>query len=231
MGEYGQYRPLVRLALVLCVWAAKAQACGLALVLAIDVSLSVDEHEFALQTGGIAAALRDPSVASAIGSVEGGVAISLMQWSGRGDQAVSLPWRLVSGRDEINALAQDISGISRAFGSKTAPGSALLRSVQLHESSPYHCDRQVTDMSGDGIENSGVSTRSGRDTALGHGHTVNGLVILGDDDRLEAFYRHNVIGGPGHFLEIAHGFDDYGRAMRDKLLKELPRLLAMGAIQ
>jgi len=212
---------------LLCAFPFTANACGLALVLAIDVSLSVDEAEFSLQTDGIAQALRDPSVAAAIGSVEGGVAISLMQWSGRDDQAVSVDWRHVDGAGRLAGLADEIAATPRAFGSKTAPGSALSYAMDLHRALPMTCARHVTDVSGDGISNDGVETRVMRDQAVGLGHTINGLVILGDDTRLEAYYRHNVIGGPGHFLEIAYGFDDYGRAMREKLLKELPRQVAM----
>ncbi len=203
-----------------------AQGCGLALLLAIDVSLSVDEREFALQTGGIAEALTDPSVMAVIGSVDGGVALSVAQWSGRDDQHLSLPWRLISNSADIETAAGDIAAIRRVFASKTAPGSALVRSRNIHRDNPYACNRRVTDVSGDGIENSGVNTRRAATALIAQGTTINGLVILGDDTRVEAFYRHNVIGGDGHFLEIASGFDDYGRAMRDKLLRELPTHLA-----
>ena len=122
------------------------------------------------------------------------------------------------------AVADQIAQIPRAFASETAPGSALMASIELHGT--VNCARHVTDMSGDGIANTGSETRTARDAAIGLGHTINGLVILGDDARLEGFYRYNVIGGAGHFLEIAQGFDDYGRAMKEKLLKELPRRVA-----
>ena len=218
-----------RFAFVMWLLGAQAYACGLALNLAIDVSLSVDEQEYRLQTGGIASALRDPSVIAAISAIDGGVAISVMQWSGRAEQSISLSWQHVSTPPEIITLARKIETIPRAFSSETAPGSALMAAITLH--SQISCERHVTDVSGDGIANTGVDTRLARDQAVALGHTINGLAILGDDTRLEAFYRYNVIGGPGHFLEIARGFDDYGRAMRDKLLKELPQNLAMGPRQ
>jgi len=205
----------------------KASACGLALLFAIDVSLSVDEQEFTLQTDGIAQALRDPNVASVIQAIDGGVAISLMQWSGRAHQSQSVPWRMIRDPEELDQLADQIARVPRAFASETAIGSALMAALQIHLEAPQACARQVTDVSGDGIANTGSDTRSSRDQATALGHTINGLIILGDDPRLEDYYRYNVIGGAGHFLEIADGFDDYARAMRDKLLKELPQQLAM----
>lgn len=208
--------------------AAPAGACGLALMFAIDVSLSVDEAEYAIQIGGIGTALKDRDVAEALLSLEGGAALSLMQWSGRADQAISLPWTRIETATDLSDFAERIARTPRAFASETAPGSALLEAIAAHQTNPLTCDRRVTDVSGDGIQNTGASTRQASAAAVLAGHTVNGLVILGDDPRLEDFYRHNVIGGPGHFLEIARGFSDYPRAMREKLLKEIPMMVAFG---
>ncbi len=198
----------------------------MALVLGTDVSLSVDAREFSLQTGGIAWALTQPNVVSALLAAPGGVALTFFQWSDRTEQHVSVPWHLLRTHADIEAFATKMRKVPRAFGSKTAPGSALAFAKDLHEDAPFDCLAQVTDLSGDGIANSGQDTQNVSRAMVSAGHTINGLAILGDDPRLVPFYRHNVTGGPGHFLEIADGFEDYGRAMRDKLLRELPQNLA-----
>ena len=201
-----------------------ANACGLALALAVDTSLSVDAREYQLQMGGIADALGDSQVQQKLLEVPGGVSISLMQWSGRADQAISLPWQTATTPTQITAIADIIATTPRVFATETAPGSAIFKTIQSFRD--LRCDRQVIDISGDGIENSGTRTRDARDLALAQGITINGLVILGEEPRLETFYRHNVIGGPGSFLQIAQGFDDYARAIREKLLREIPLMVA-----
>lgn len=203
-----------------------AFGCELALVLALDVSLSIDQEEFELQTQGTAQALLSPEVSTALLS-GGGVAISLFQWSSRNQQRLILPWTFVSSQADLARAAQTIASGGRAFKSDTAPGSAIDYATGLLASNPTQCGRRVIDVSGDGVENNGIRARTASKAAVDAGITVNGLVIVGQDDRAESFYRHNVIGGPGSFLEIANGYGDYPRAIRDKLLKELPRMVAM----
>ena len=210
---------------------APTVACDLALVLAMDVSLSVDTDEYALQMHGTALALEDPAVQAAILSGAGGVSLSGMHWSGRHRQHVFLPWTYVQTKADLNAVAQRLRLAPRLFQSDTAPGSAIDFAKDYHAINGVKCARRVIDVSGDGIENTGLRTRTASATAISDGITINGLVILGEDDRLEDFYRHNVIGGPGAFLEIANGYGDYPRAIRDKLLKELPQMVAKGPKQ
>lgn len=204
----------------------QAKACGLALLFALDVSLSVDEREFQLQTSGLATALRDDNVQKAITSIDGGVALALMQWSGRNEQHMYPSWRKINSAAELDSFARSVEVSPRRFSSKTAPGSALGEALAVHFEQPFDCSRTITNVSGDGIANDGADVRKQRSAHIQHGYTINGLIILGADDRLEGFYRHNVIGGPGNFLETAQGFEDYGRAMKEKLLKELPQDVA-----
>lgn len=215
------------LALAAALWPAAAAPCGLALVLACDVSLSVDAEEYSLQTGGMAAAFEDPEVQRKFAAVPGGVLVSFMQWSSRGEQSVSLPWTSLDSAPDMTAFASALRATPRRFQSDTAPGSAIRFATALHQSAPRGCDRRVIDLSGDGIQNNGINTRRAATAAADQFLiTINGLVILGDDDRVEPFYRHNVIAGPGAFLEIAAGYGDYPRAFKAKLLKELPQMIA-----
>ena len=202
-----------------------ATACDLALVLAVDVSLSVDADEFAVQRDGTARALLDPGVKAAL-LANGSVMLSFMQWSGRNDHSVSVPWTRVGSPAALQEFSAQLGRVNRGFWSETAPGSAIAKARDLHRRAPTECARKVIDISGDGIENTGLRTRIASENAVADGITINGLVILGDDDRVEPFYRHNVIGGDGAFVERANGFADYPRAIRDKLLKELPPSLA-----
>ena len=223
----GEYRALVRpvaLALAGGMAFTPAEACDLALVLAVDVSLSVNSEEFVMQRDGTARALLDPGVKAAL-LANGSVMLSFMQWSGRNEHSVSVPWTRIGNTTALQDFSAELGRVSRGFWSETAPGSAIARASDLHRRAPVDCARKVIDISGDGIENTGLRTRTASERAVADGITINGLVILGDDDRVEPFYRHNVIGGEGAFMERANGFADYPRAIRDKLLKELPPLL------
>lgn len=183
-----------------------------------------------MQRNGTAQALLDPSVRSTL-LANGSVMLSFMQWSGRNDHQVSIPWTSIVSDADLSQFAGRMQATQRAFQSGTAPGSAIAQARALHAASPTRCARKVIDVSGDGVENSGLRTRTEAARAISDGITINGLVILGEDDRVEPFYRHNVIGGDGAFIELANGYADYPRAIRDKLLKELPPLLAKAHVQ
>lgn len=205
---------------------APAGACGLAILFAIDVSLSVDQNEYKLQVDGIAGALRDERVSQTLTGVPGGVALSVMQWSGRNEQHVRPSWTMIESASDISDFGDFVSLTPRHFQSKTATGSSLHKALVAHDQNPFACATKITNVSGDGIANDGPSTQKLRDLHSLRGHTINGLIILGEDDRLHDFYKHNVVGGPGHFLEVAHGYHDYERAMIQKLLKEVPPQVA-----
>lgn len=204
----------------------KAAACGLALLLAMDVSLSIDEAEYLLQSRGMANALQQEDVQQAIGAVPGGVAMSVLQWSGGDEQYLALPWTLLSDPAEIDSFAARIASMPRVFVGDTAPGSALKYGVALHGANPWSCVRMVIDLSGDGSQNSGRDTGLASRSAVNFGITVNGLAILGSDRRVEQFFRRNIVRGPKSFLEITNGFEDFEQAFQKKLLRELPVILA-----
>ncbi len=204
----------------------KAMSCGVALLLAIDVSFSIDTAEYNLQASGMASALHQQDVQLAIGASPGGVAMAVIQWSGGDEQFLALTWTLLSSPTDIDNFASNIATMPRAFTGDTAPGSALEYGIALHDANPWHCLRRVIDLSGDGSQNSGVDTGLASYAAAKSDVTVNGLAILGSDRNIEQFFLQNVVRGPNSFLEITSGFNDFERVFHKKLLRELPIFLS-----
>lgn len=208
------------LALAAALFAAPATACETALVLAIDVSGSVDPGEYDLQKNGLADALRDPTVKDAL--IAAGARVAVMQWSGSSRQRVVVPWTATNDEAQVNALAAAVEAAPRAYRHySTAIGEALSVAAALLGEIAGQCERQVVDVSGDGENNEGVDVAQMRDALVRGGVTVNGLAIEIGREGLAAYYHRNVIGGPGAFVITARDFDDYPRAIRRKLLREL----------
>ncbi|MEM6940504.1 MAG: DUF1194 domain-containing protein [Pseudomonadota bacterium] len=204
-------------------WAA-AQ-CRLALLLAIDVSSSVDPAEDALQRGGLVAALTAPEVIAAFFAADNPVALAAFEWSGRYQQQVLLDWTLVDRPEKLITAAEKIASSTRSHSQyPTAMGYALGFGARMLERGPF-CLRQTIDMAGDGRNNDGFGPREAYAAFPFDSVTVNGLVVNAADFEGEIdlipFYRGEVLHGPGAFLEIAQGFADYERAMRRKLEREL----------
>ncbi|MGR3291203.1 MAG: DUF1194 domain-containing protein [Paracoccaceae bacterium] len=196
------------------------------MLFAIDVSLSIDQQEYRLQTIGMGLALQQEDVQRLIGSVPGGVAMSVLQWSGENEQYVALPWALVSTPAQIDSFAERVGSMPRQFVGNTAPGSALEFGVVMHDSNPWSCGRLVIDLSGDGSQNSGRDTGLASGLAVNYGITVNGLAILGSDRRIVQFFKRKIVRGPKSFLETTNGFEDFEEAFHKKLVREIPLELA-----
>ncbi|MFD0858882.1 DUF1194 domain-containing protein [Roseovarius aquimarinus] len=216
---------LAALALGALIWAAPAAAqgqCRLALVLALDVSASVDAEEYDLQRLGLAAALDAPDVRSAILRGQGGaVALSVFEWSGRFQQQMHLDWSLLASHDDIDRAVLALGNISRSYeGFPTSVGQALGYAASLLRRGP-DCDRKVVDISGDGVNNYGYGPAEAYRHFPLRDVQVNGLVILGDDPGVEAFYRREVVHGPGAFVELSNGFEGFRAAMTRKLFREI----------
>lgn len=223
MDEHGECGPLVRwAAFVAALSATPAEAaCRLALVLALDVSSSVDDREYDLQRKGLAAALDAPDIRHAILGGQGDVALAVYEWSGRFQDRLHLDWTLLRSHADITRAAAALAAMERSTSEyPTALGSALGYGAQVMARAP-DCARRVIDVSGDGITNQGFGP------ALAYKHfpfeniTVNGLVILGHDAEVLRHYRDEVLRGPGAFLEMADGFEDFRRAMGRKLFREI----------
>lgn len=199
---------------------ASASACSLSLVLAMDVSASVDASEHDLQLNGLADALTDPSVMTAIGNV-GGIWLTSFEWSGRYNQKTQLDWRFLANKADIKAAADVIAAQPRSQTEfPTALGYALGHASVLLTRAPETCKRKVIDMAGDGVTNDGFGPLSAYKAFPLADVTVNGLVI-GEDQSAIRYYHDEVIHGPGAFIEITDSFEGYRDAMIRKLLREI----------
>jgi hypothetical protein len=199
-----------------------------ALVLAVDVSNSVDARRYRLQIDGIADALEDPAVQAAIlGGPHQAIAIALVLWADRPRLAV--PWIRIASAAEAGALAGRLRRLARQGGEFTCVAQ-MMRFVadKITPQIPMPARRVVLDVSGDGQENCNPEpgTAALRDELVSIGLTVNGLPILEGDagESLAGWYRENVIGGPGSFVLPAQGFEDFGRAFRQKFMTEISDL-------
>lgn len=232
MGAFGKSFAALLLGTSLAIPAPSGRAQSgsgdveLELVLAVDSSASVDSDEFDLQLFGMARAFRDPEVVAAI-EAQGqlGIAVAMVQWSSYASLVVG--WARLTNAAEAEAFAAAIERAPRrTIGVTTGIGSALSLSSLLLASNDYRGRRQVIDISGDGKNNSGLPLWVERNRAFEAGITVNGLAILDEDPTLESYYANHVIGGPGAFLVMAEDFDDFARAFREKLLRELTSLVS-----
>lgn len=213
------------LACALTLAAGEAAACRLALILAVDVSSSVDAAEDRFQRGGLAAALIAPEVMQAFLVSPRPVALAAFEWSGRYNQQDLLDWTLIEDEADLIAASRAIAGSARSHDDfPTAMGYALgYASTRLREA-PV-CDRQTVDMAGDGVNNDGFGPADAYNAFPFDGVTVNGLLVDGTavDENIDlvSYYRNEVMQGPDAFVEVADGFEEYEATMRRKLLREL----------
>ena len=215
----------MRLLLALVFLPLKAQACALGLMFSLDASGSVDSVEWDLQTKGLAAALRDPEVAHYL--VTRDVRVSVYQWSGKTQRDFTLPWQPLRTEEELSAFAGKVSALPRRWSTgTTALATALTQKVSLM--GKVACARKVIDISGDGESNEFMDMEPARQALGAAGVTVNVLSIEPEDPfqhlrykSLADYYKARVIVGPGAFVEPADGFEDYPRAIRQKLRREI----------
>ncbi len=223
-----------RLAAVLAVFFSLAGRPALAgepvsieLVLGIDCSLSVNDAEYSLQMRGIAAALRNPAVISAILSHKKGVAFALFEWAGVPQETPAVPWRVLRTEADIKALADEIEHApSSNLGYFTAVGEAMAQAMRFLADNGYDGRSARIDISGDGRSNAGREPAVVRDLAIAAGITINGLAILTDDRDLALYYRDKVMAGPNSFVEPALDYGAFRKAMLKKLLRELEPALS-----
>lgn len=217
--------PMRAVALCLSLFSAPlASACDTALLLAVDVSNSIDSNEYTLQSGGIADALYDPVIRDAL--ISGQSALAVVQWSGPKDQVVSIPWRRIRSEADANAFAEEARAMKRAvFYSNTAIGSVMTYSFELFPEM-RDCARHVIDISGDGQDNAQTSPQVQRHEAERRGIDINGLAIEPVGLAITNFYRQRVITANG-FVMTARGYADYPRALRAKMRRELTKAVAL----
>ena len=211
-----------------------AEPVDLLLVLAADVSRSVDQRKFQLQREGYAAAIADPKVLQAISSGRNRrIAMCFVEWSGVSNQKVVIDWSLIDGPDAAHKFGDQLLELPRSFAERTSISGGIDFSMSLYAHSPYEAARRTIDVSGDGTNNSGRDVMLARDDALAQGVTINGLVILSDrplpwnpehtnpPGGLPNYYRNNVVGGPGAFVIVAENFESFGEGIIKKLIAEI----------
>jgi Protein of unknown function (DUF1194) len=214
--------------------AIAAEQVDLLLVLASDVSRSVDAAKFKLQRDGYVAAISNPRVIEAIKSgPHGRIAICFIEWSGVGAQKVVIDWTVIDGTKAAQDFASQLDEAQRSFADRTSISGGIDFAMAQLEHAPFEAARRTIDVSGDGTNNSGRDVTAARDEALAQGVTINGLVILSEQPLswnadhtnppggLEAYYRNNVTGGPNSFVLVAENFNTFGQAILNKLVAEV----------
>ena len=188
-------------------------------MLAVDGSASVTYEEFGLIAGGMAAALKDSTVAAGL---VGGSVLSLLLWSGRGQQDVITPWTRIANAADLTAFADSVDNMPRTVkAGATAIGEALLASLKLLDRVPAAPKRAVVNVIGDGRSNDGIAPGPIRDRMGQAGITINGLCILHEEPDLLRSYIEEVIGGPHAFAVTCKSYQDFTEAMRQKLVREI----------
>jgi len=206
-------------------------AVDLELVLAVDVSGSIDADEAQLQRSGYVQAFLDPKVADAIRSGPyGRIAVTYVEWAGDHHQETVIGWTVLDGGASVTAFADRLAETPVGRERWTSISGALLYAAGLFDGNGVEGVRRVIDVSGDGFNNSGPLLPPVRDAVLARGITINGLPIVNDRPNpwggeptrgLDAYYRDYVIGGPGAFLVVAEGFGSFAQAILTKLLLEI----------
>jgi hypothetical protein len=214
--------------------ARAAEPVDLLLVLAADVSRSVDADKFQLQRAGYAAALSDRRV---LETIQAGrhrrIGVLFMEWSGFGNQLVVIDWTMIDGSKAAQAFGDRLLESPRSFAGRTAISGGIDAAAAQFKRAPFTAERQTIDVSGDGTNNAGRDVTQARDEALNLGITINGLVILSDQPLpwnpehtnppggLAKYYRDNVAGGPGAFVLEAKDFNSFGQAIIKKMIAEI----------
>ncbi|MGA8757259.1 MAG: DUF1194 domain-containing protein [Stellaceae bacterium] len=213
---------------------ARASGVELTVVLAADVSRSVDDKEFELQRKGYAAALTDPRVQKAIRATKSkAIGVCFIEWSGEEDQQVVLPWTEIRDEEDGGGAAAVILKAPRSFTGRTSISAVIDYAMKYFAQTKWPATRRVIDVSGDGTSNSGRPITEARDQAIATGVTINGLAIINDQPNLgysshthppgglPNYYQQNVVGGPNAFLVVVKDFNSFADAMANKLAKEI----------
>jgi Protein of unknown function (DUF1194) len=200
-----------------------ARTVDLALVLAVDVSGSVNTERFELQRQGYAKAFASREVIGAIAAGENhAIAVTFVEWSGATHQSQMIGWTIISDTQSALSFSSAVSEAPRIFADWTSISGAIDYSLSLFDGASRMAPvRRAIDVSGDGINNNGRPVNDARDDAVKSGITINGLPILSEYPTLDDYYRDNVIGGPGSFVVGVSDFDGFGNAILGKLVREI----------
>jgi len=209
---------------------ANAVPVDVELILAVDVSYSMDPEEQALQREGYVQALRSKEFLTALREgAHGKIAVMYFEWAGQFDQKILMPWRLIDGPEAADAVADELARAPYRRASRTSISGGLSFAKPLFDTSGYRGLRRVIDVSGDGANNAGAPVVPTRDGVTAAGITINGLPIMirrsrgsmMDIDNLDVYYEDCVIGGPGAFVVPIHERSQFVEATRTKLILEI----------
>jgi hypothetical protein len=207
-----------------------APSVDIELILAVDVSYSMDMDELAVQREGYAQAIVSKDFLQALKSGPNGrISVTYFEWAATYDQKVIIPWRVIDGPETAGAVADEIMKTPIRRASRTSISGAINFAMPLFDQNPYRGLRRVIDISGDGPNNNGSPVTIARDTALAKGITINGLPIMVkepsystmDIENLDFYYEDCVIGGPGSFVVSIKDRDKFKEAIRSKLSLEV----------
>jgi hypothetical protein len=207
-----------------------ASTVDLELILAVDVSYSMDMDELAIQREGYAQAIVSKEFLQALKSLPNGkISITYFEWAASSDQKIIIPWRLIDGPETADAVSNEILKTPIRRASRTSISGAIYFAMPLFDEDPYHGMRRVIDISGDGPNNNGAPVTGARDEALSKGIIINGLPIMVkepsystmDIDNLDWYYEDCVIGGPGALVVSIKDREKFKEAIRTKLLLEV----------
>jgi hypothetical protein len=209
---------------------AEKEPVDVLLVLAVDVSRSIDEEEARLQRQGYREAIVDPRVVSAIRSgTLGAIALAYVEWASADYQRMVIPWTRIDGEESARAWVAALEAAPRVSMNWTSISGAIEFSIRALDEAPFEGTRRVIDISGDGVNNSGAPVTLLRDLAVEAGITINGLPILNDRSPfgrppsmpLDQYFQDFVIGGPGAFMVPAEDFNAFQSAVLRKLIREI----------
>lgn len=196
--------------------------CSVALVLALDISGSVDWPEFRLQRSGIVNAFHDEEVIDMISFLPGGISVSVIYWSHEKHSKVAVDWTPLRTKSEVESFTQELKDyVILRSGPLTSIGDALSHANRHFTTNPSQCYRRVIDISSDGKNNNGPEPHRIADEISAQAITINALLITGEDETLVPYFRQNVIRGVGSFIQTTNEYKDYAHAMKRKLLREL----------
>ena len=207
-----------------------ATSVDVELVIAVDVSYSMDLDELAVQREGYAQAIVSKEFLQALKTGPNSkISVTYFEWSASSDQKIIVPWRVIDGPETADAVANEIMQTPVRRGSRTSISGAILFAMRLFDDDPYRGLRRIIDISGDGANNNGPPVTPTRDEALAKGIVINGLPIMVkepslstmDIENLDWYYEDCVIGGPGSFMVPIKGQENFKEAIRTKLIREV----------
>lgn len=222
MGRISRALVAFVIAIVLAAPPAWSREVDLALILAIDVSGSVNAERWELQRQGYEAAFKSPEVMQALTSGQHkAIAVTMVEWSGANHQRQVVDWTVIDDKLSAETFASAMAEAPRVYSDWTSISAALDFVTPLFRKSGVEAGRKVIDVSGDGVNNAGRPINDARDEVVAQGIIINGLAILSDYEFLDGYYQDHVVGGAGAFMEVVKDYSTFSQAVLSKLVREI----------